>query len=261
MSSPERRRRILRQHVETDRLLGVDAVPLGESAGSPAVETPAGEAASPVAETLLAAAAPSARRPEARETKIQQLAALDQDQVKPCTQCDLCRSRTQTVFGDGDVDAPVMFVGEGPGQREDEMGKPFVGRAGELLNKQITAMGFKREQVYIANIVKCRPPNNRTPTPDEVRACSGYLQRQIMIILPKVIVSLGGAAAKFLLNTRQGITAIRGQWHQYEGLVPQGPVIPVMPTFHPAFLLRQYTTDNRKKVWSDLQAAMSLLRE
>jgi len=152
-----------------------------------------------------------------------------------------------------------MFVGEGPGQKEDEQGRPFVGRAGELLNKQIAAMGFEREQVFIANIVKCRPPNNRTPTPDEVRACSGYLQRQIMVIRPKVIVSLGGPAAKFLLDTRQGITSLRGQWHQYDGLLPQGPEIPVMPTFHPAFLLRQYTTENRKKVWSDLQEAMRVI--
>lgn len=224
------RHRILRQHLETDRLLGITAVPV--------------------------AAGVMIDMKKDRDGKITVLRTLNDKEVVGCTKCDLCHGRTNTVFGEGNVDAAIMFVGEGPGKNEDEQGRPFVGRAGDLLNKQIEAMGYQREQVYIANIVKCRPPNNRTPTPDEVTCCSDYLRRQIAIILPRVIIALGAPATKFLLETKLGIGALRGTWHQYEGLCPEGPVIDVMPTFHPAFLLRQYTTDNRKKVWSDLQAAM-----
>ncbi len=191
-----------------------------------------------------------------RQQKAKRLAELDTTQVRGCTRCELCRSRTQTVFGVGDPDAALMFVGEGPGQNEDLQGEPFVGRAGELLNKMIEAMGLSREQVYIANVVKCRPPNNRTPTPAEAANCWPYLQRQIAIIRPSVIVTLGGPAAKLLLDTPTGITRLRGTWHQVPGLRADGQSIPVMPTFHPAFLLRAYTKENRQKVWSDLQAAM-----
>lgn len=222
--------RILRQHLETDRLLGITAVPV--------------------------AAGVTIDMNKDHDGKITVLRTLNDKEVVGCTKCDLCHGRTNTVFGEGNVDAAIMFVGEGPGKNEDEQGRPFVGRAGDLLNKQIEAMGYQREQVYIANIVKCRPPKNRTPTPDEVTCCSDYLRRQIATILPKVIIALGAPATKFLLETKQGIGALRGTWHRYEGLCPEGPAIDVMPTFHPAFLLRQYTTDNRKKVWSDLQAAM-----
>ena len=153
-----------------------------------------------------------------------------------------------------------MFIGEGPGRDEDIQGRPFVGRSGELLDKQIQAMGqhakipgFDRRNVYIANVVKCRPPQNRTPTPEEAEACWTYLSRQIMIIQPKVIITLGGPAAKRLLNTDQGVTRLRGNWQQVE---LGGRTYPLMPTFHPAYLLRSYTRENRMKVWSDLQAAM-----
>ena len=237
-----RRRRVLRQHVQTDQLLGVDAVP----AGAP-VELP--DAAAPAAPADVDAA-----------EKARALEAIDVQEVRHCTRCALCRNRTQTVFGDGSPDARLMFIGEGPGMNEDLQGKPFVGRAGELLDKMIVAMGLTRPGVYIANVVKCRPPNNRAPAPDEVAACSDYLQRQIAVIRPSVIVTLGGPATKLVLATNQGITAIRGTWHQYTSLgLPAA--IPVMPTFHPAYLLRAYTTDNRKKVWSDLQQAMSKLTE
>ena len=194
-------------------------------------------------------------------SKRQALTAMDEEEVRVCTKCALCQSRTNTVFGEGDPDAGLMFIGEGPGQNEDEQRRPFVGRAGDLLNKQIKAMGFEREQVFIANIVKCRPPNNRTPASDEVEACSDYLRRQIAVIQPKVIVTLGGPAAKMMLKTKEGITRIRGTWFSYGGLQPEGPAIPIMPTFHPAYLLRAYTTDNRQKVWSDLQQAMTLLEK
>ena len=153
-----------------------------------------------------------------------------------------------------------MFIGEGPGQNEDEQGVPFVGRAGELLTKMIVAMGLSRQEVYIGNVVKCRPPNNRTPTPDEVAACSGYLQRQIAVIRPTVIVTLGAPATKLMLNTKEGITSIRGTWRQYASPDLSEP-IGVMPTFHPAYLLRSYTPDNRGKVWSDLQKVMAKLSE
>ncbi|MEM6334551.1 MAG: uracil-DNA glycosylase [Planctomycetota bacterium] len=181
---------------------------------------------------------------------------LNQSQVIDCTQCGLCQHRTQTVFGEGHPDARLMFIGEGPGQTEDQTGRPFVGRAGELLDKQIEAMGLKRDDVYIANVVKCRPPNNRTPTPDEVATCGPYLVKQVRIVRPEVIVTLGGPASKLILNTPEGITRLRGRWGNFAATQPP---IPVMPTFHPAFLLRAYTRDNRMKVWADLKAAMEKL--
>ncbi len=152
-----------------------------------------------------------------------------------------------------------MFIGEGPGQKEDQQGRPFVGPAGQMLDKQIAAMGLDRQQVYIANVVKCRPPNNRAPLPDETEACWGYLLQQIAIVEPKVIVTLGGPATKTLLKTTTGVTALRGTWHTLDGLLPDGTSIPVMPTFHPAYLLRAYSPDNRRKVWSDLQQVMGKL--
>jgi len=142
-----------------------------------------------------------------------------------------------------------LFIGEGPGETGDKTGRPFVGRAGQLLDQMIAAMGLKREQVYIANIVKCRPPQNRAPAPDEVETCTPYLVRQIEIIRPKVIVTLGLPAAKYMLNSNSTMGRLRGQWHQWRG-------IKLMPTFHPAYLLRSYTVENRQAVWSDLQKVM-----
>jgi DNA polymerase len=165
-----------------------------------------------------------------------------------CTRCKLHEGRTNIVFGVGDPRARLMFVGEGPGAEEDARGEPFVGRAGKKLDEMIVAIGLRREDVYIANIVKCRPPDNREPQPDEVGTCVPFLLEQIAAIRPAVIVTLGGPATKTLLNTRVGITKLRGTWHSYAG-------IPVMPTFHPAYLLRAYTPENRRKVWEDLKAA------
>ncbi len=181
------------------------------------------------------------------------LEELDRNEVRGCTKCDLCKGRTNTVFGQGHPDADLMFIGEGPGADEDVQGLPFVGRAGQLLNKQIDAMGLKREQVYIGNIVKCRPPGNRAPSAGEAAICTPYLLSQIEIIQPKVIVALGGVASKFLLNDpKLAITRQRGQWKLFHG-------IDLMLTFHPAYLLRQYTKDNRAKVWDDLQKVMDRL--
>ncbi|MFW6146155.1 MAG: uracil-DNA glycosylase [Planctomycetota bacterium] len=187
--------------------------------------------------------------PEDKAALLEALAA----EVAACTRCPLCGAgRIQTVFGEGAPDAELMFVGEAPGADEDQQGRPFVGRSGQLLTRMIEAMGVTRDQVYIANVVKCRPPRNRVPSPEEAEACWGYLQRQIEIIAPGAIVVLGNAAAKALLTTKIGITKLRGQWQELWG-------IPVMPTFHPAYLLRQYTPDNRRRVWSDLQTVMDHL--
>ena len=193
------------------------------------------------------------------QEKADALAEMDTNEVTGCTKCALCQSRTNTVFGEGDADADLVFVGEGPGADEDATGRPFVGPAGKLLAKMITAMGLAREQVFICNMVKCRPPGNRAPMPEEVSACWGYLVRQLQIIQPQVIVTLGNPATRGLLDTRVGITKLRGSFQQLPDIGEGLAGTPVMPTFHPAYLLRQYTPDNRGKVWSDLQQVMKLL--
>lgn len=165
-----------------------------------------------------------------------------------CHACRLCETRTNVVFSDGYEHADLMFIGEGPGADEDAQGIPFVGKAGQLLTKMIAAMQFKREEVYIANIVKCRPPGNRNPTDDEMAACIPYLLRQIELVSPKVIVLLGSVALKGLLN-RSGIMRMRGHWLDYRGIM-------VMPTFHPAYLLRYEA--GKKDAWSDLQQVMKV---
>ncbi len=179
------------------------------------------------------------------------LAAI-RESLGDCRRCRLHEGRTQIVFGTGDPRAGLMFVGEGPGAEEDARGEPFVGKAGRKLDQMIEAIGLRREQVYIANVVKCRPPDNRTPLPDEVATCSPFLFRQILAIRPKVIVALGSPATRTLLGTTAGITRLRGTWHDFHG-------IPVMPTFHPAYLLRAYTKENRARVWDDLRAARERL--
>ena len=168
--------------------------------------------------------------------------------VHNCIRCGLCRTRNNPVFGEGNPDARLMFIGEGPGADEDRQGRPFVGKAGMLLDKMISAMQFTREEVYIANIVKCRPPDNRLPAPEEADLCIGYLKRQIELIRPEVIVLLGATAVKYLLNVTNGISRMRGRWLSYEN-------IPVMATFHPAFLLRQESA--KRETWQDLQQVMA----
>jgi len=194
-----------------------------------------------------------------REQKADTLAEMDSREVKHCTRCALCKGRTHTVFGEGDPDADIVFVGEGPGADEDATGRPFVGRAGELLTRMIAAMGLSRQQVFIANIVKCRPPGNRAPAPDEVAACWDYLVRQLQIIAPKVIVTMGNPSTQTLLDTRVGITRMRGTFRELPEIGEGLAGIAVMPTFHPAYILRQYTPDNRSKVWSDLQQVMAVV--
>jgi uracil-DNA glycosylase family 4 len=171
-----------------------------------------------------------------------------------CTRCDLCRGRQSIVFGDGNPDADLMFIGEGPGEQEDLRGLPFVGRAGDLLTQMIEkGIGIPRSDVYICNIVKCRPPQNRNPLPPEVAACRPFLDGQIRAVAPKVIVTLGKPAASLLLGRDVAITRVRGTWQEYQG-------IPLMPTLHPAYVLRQYTTENRSAVWQDLKSAIERTR-
>lgn len=172
-----------------------------------------------------------------------------------CRRCKLCPTRRNIVFGEGNPKAGLMFVGEGPGADEDASGRPFVGRAGQLLTKMIEAMGYKREDVYIANTVKCRPPENRTPEKDELDTCIPFLFRQIAVIRPKVIVALGNPAQQSLLDTKIGITRMRGSFHDY----PRLTGIKVMPTFHPAYLLR--SPDKKREAWDDLKMVRDFLNE
>ena len=189
--------------------------------------------------------------PEAAVAGASNLADLEAA-IQGCLKCALGPGRIHFVFGEGSPSADLMFIGEGPGRDEDLQGRPFVGKAGELLDKMIGALGLARSEVYIANVVKCRPPDNRTPHPEEAAACLGYLRRQIGLIQPKVIVTLGATPLRELLGAKEGITKVRGQWKRLE---LGGRAIPVMPTFHPAYVLRQYTQDVRRAVWGDLQAA------
>jgi uracil-DNA glycosylase len=180
--------------------------------------------------------------------KVEALVAI-QEEIGDCTRCPLAYAgRRKIVFADGDANARLMFVGEGPGADEDIQGLPFVGKAGQLLNNMIQAMGLKREQVYIANIVKCRPPNNRTPEPVEANTCDQFLLKQIDVVQPEMIVALGSTAATYLLGVKQSLSALRGRWHSCRGAK-------LAVTYHPAFLLR----DPRMKAeaWKDLQRVMA----
>ena len=220
--------RLLRQRLELNRRFGWD-VPIGAAL-----------------QQREAAAEPAAGDDSEKEVALEPIRA----EVADCTLCGLCEGRTNTVFGVGDALARLLFIGEGPGREEDLLGEPFVGRAGELLDKIISAMGLEREQVYIANIVKCRPPENRNPTPEEMAACLPYLKRQIEVLQPDVICALGGVAAKALLSTDLSVGRLRGEFHNYAE-------IPVRVTYHPAYLLR--SPHEKAKTWQDIKAVMEFL--
>lgn len=217
----------------------------------------------PAADTALLApdahAAPFTAPPLSSDEKRRRLVALDENEVRGCTKCRLCETRNQTVFGEGSPDARIFFIGEGPGAKEDASGRPFVGPAGDLLNKMIAGMGLKREDVYIGNVVKCRafipgpPPKDRAPAPDEVATCTPYLQRQLEIIRPEVIVTLGLPASRYMLQSSESMGRLRGRWHAWRG-------IKLMPTYHPAYVLRNYTDETRAAVWSDLKQVMAELK-
>lgn len=171
--------------------------------------------------------------------------------IATCANCGLCQTRTTTVPGEGNANGPdIMFVGEGPGAEEDAQGRPFVGKAGKLLDKMIEAMGYRREEVYIANVVKCRPPNNRKPVREEMDMCLPYLRHQIRLVQPKVLVGLGGTAIEGLLGRPVGISRMRGIWQEYAG-------IKLMPTFHPSYLLRD--PSKKKDAWADLKLVLAEL--
>ncbi len=294
-------RTLLAQHAETTRLLGVDFLPLGRGSRSGIPESePQAIITEPSPEPARAAAARdfAARPPAAVEPKptprpapaaTGSVRACHEHLSDPQAKLDAVRDRyladaphqhfvtsfTNVVFGEGDPTARLMFVGEAPGETEDQTGRPFVGRAGQLLDKMIVAMGLSREQVYICNVLKTRPPNNATPTSEEARLCAPYLIEQIRIVSPEAIVTLGLPATHLLLETAAPMREMRGRWWSFppgrdgdgSGLTgasimadPDLPTIPVMPTYHPAYLLRSYTEENRRKVWSDLKQVMDRLR-
>jgi DNA polymerase len=227
------------------RDLGVREVLLPATTAGPAP----GRAAASTADPSLQRAQPAAAidLPGASFADLDSLRAA----VASCRLCGLCRTRTQTVFSDGGGRSRLMFVGEAPGADEDASGVPFVGRAGQLLTKMIEAgMGLSRGDVYIANVLKCRPPGNRNPEPAEIASCRPYLDAQIDLVRPAVLVALGKFAAQFLLETEEPISRLRGRWGSRSG-------IPVMPTYHPSFLLRQ--PEKKKEAWDDLQQVLRKL--
>ncbi len=211
----------LRKRLELERLMGVDALMLGRG------EQPADDGV------------------EA------ELGAV-QEQVAVCTGCRLHEGRTHTVFARGNPRAALMFIGEAPGHEEDIQGYPFVGPAGRLLDKMIAAMGLERDEVYVANILKCRPPGNRDPRPDEIEACFPFLQRQIELVAPRIICTLGRPASNTLLRTSASMGSLRGRWHSFDG-------IPLMPTYHPAYLLR--SPGQKRRAWEDLKMVVLALQE
>lgn len=229
-----------------------DLIEYAKSLGMTELPKGAAEGAGATPETAEAMRARAAAKKMSREEKQRALDALCDETIGDCTRCRLAEGRTTLVFGVGNPDARLLFIGEAPGRDEDRQGIPFVGRAGQLLTKIIEAMGFTREDVYIANICKCRPPQNRNPQPDEVQACIPFLLAQANIIDPEVIVCLGSVAVQNLLGTEAKISRLRGSWQEWSG-------IPVMPTYHPAFLLRN--ANMKKPVWEDMQLVMARLRE
>ena len=265
----ERLKRQARQHLESLRLAGVQWLPAGagaisdlpspahadaevESARSagdqPADRGGTGPNLAPVPEIELFDALPTTEVP--LEERRKALSVLAQT-VAGCTRCkELAATRTQTVFGIGGPGIELCFVGEAPGADEDAQGEPFVGAAGQLLNRIIAACGMKREDVYICNIIKCRPPGNRLPLADEAAHCREYLEKQIELVSPKFICALGSTAAQNLLGTTQSIGKLRGRFHSYRG-------IPTICTYHPAYLLPHRSPDKKKEVWADMKMLLS----
>jgi len=232
----------LEERLKFFRDIGADFIFKSESSSIPGTAIPEGAPAGPPS-------SPSAGLSEA-VSDIQTIHA----EILLCRKCPLAAERTQAVPGEGNVRAELMFVGEGPGHDEDEQGRPFVGRAGQLLTKIIQAMKFDRAEVFITNIVKCRPPNNRVPHRDEVEICSPYLVEQVKNIRPKVIVTLGKSATDFFVpGSTEKMTAIRGRFYEWRG-------IPVMPTFHPSYLIRnEGNKEIKRMVWDDMRMVMARL--
>jgi DNA polymerase len=233
-------RRFACQHLEAMRLAGVEWLPLG-----PPVTIALAEPIKPTTSPLFKESEPG----EAALTLEERRVSLDvlAKEVAACQRCaGLSSTRTQTVFADGQAGAELCLVGEAPGADEDRQGVPFVGAAGQLLNKILAACGFNREEVYICNVLKCRPPNNRTPRPDEVGNCRDFFLRQLELVRPKYLVALGGSAAQALLGSNQSIGRLRGKFHDYRG-------IPVLVTYHPSFLLPHRSPEKKRDVWEDMK--------
>jgi uracil-DNA glycosylase family 4 len=238
--------RNLRQKVQGLQRSGVRFAPAGRHVVQDPPQPPPAPAIS-VAESPIAQAPARPVATERVTDRAHELTVLCKE-VAGCTRCsELARTRTQTVFGVGNTQPTLCFVGEAPGADEDAKGEPFVGAAGQLLTKIIVAMGLKRSDVYICNVLKCRPPGNRTPAPDEVSNCRGFLERQIELLQPKYLCALGSVAAKALLDSQLSIGKLRGRFHQYLG-------IPLLCTYHPAYLLRN--PDAKRDVWKDMQVLM-----
>lgn len=271
------RRSVAQVLARFDEALGLERVPVGVAAparthAAPAEASPGPAPIQSVARTP-AASVPEARAPRLDPSAVVLLpAAVDAaekasrlDEIRErhaatCPHCTRSRSHRHVVFGEGNPDAELVFVGEAPGEAEDETGRPFVGPAGQKLDEMIRAMGLRREDVYIANVLKTRPPDNRTPLPDEVERCGPFLIEQLLAVRPRAIVALGGPATKLVVGTDQGITRLRGTWQSWEP--PAGSdcaPIPVMPTYHPSYVLRNYTPKVRGEVWSDLKRVLELL--
>ncbi len=286
-------RRLIAQHAQTARLLGVDFLPLGTAPsvliqGVPSVapdqpdqdasqasselradprvhhvlpgggsddHLPMSLSVSPIASAELRTSYEHLDDPQAR------LDGLEAKYETEAPHQHFNVQFTRIVFGEGDPQADLMFIGEAPGEQEDLTGRPFVGRAGQLLEKMIQAMGFSRETVYITNVLKTRPPGNATPTNQEAALCEPYLMEQIRIIEPKVIVTLGLPATQLLLKVSSPMRSMRGRWHTLpvKAVADGIPQVEIMPTYHPAYLLRSYTQENRRKVWSDLTQVMDKL--
>ena len=225
------------------------AEPMAKRGVAPVVAAATAQSSPPSQLIPPSAGVPFEAPPLSSEQKVVRLSVMDQTEVSVCTKCRLHSTRTRTVFGEGTPDARIFFIGEGPGENEDQTGRPFVGRAGQLLDKMIAGMGLARGDVFIANIVKCRPPNNRVPAVDEVETCTPYLVRQLEIVRPQVIVTLGRPATNYMLGTNLAMNKMRGVWHAWRG-------IKLMPTFHPSYVLRSYTEEVRAAVWSDLKKVL-----
>jgi len=223
--------------------------------------TPSAKPATIPALSAASAPAPPATREKSSVSELPSLAppgdtlAQIREDIGACRRCRLCEQRNKIVFGSGNEQARLVFVGEGPGADEDAQGLPFVGRAGQLLTQMIDGTAskegipIKREDVYICNVVKCRPPENRTPQPDEMEICGQFLFRQLMTLRPKAICALGSTAAKALLATKDGVTRLRGNWHKWHD-------IPVMVTYHPSYLLRPYNQNAKREAWDDLKKVL-----
>lgn len=242
----------IRTHLELQRALGVRVVEIAlpERLSQETNAQKENRPLPPLPKGGVKEAAPLPKRGEPRFAAVESSALAGvQEKLRECTRCKLCKNRKNIVFGEGNPEASLVFVGEGPGQEEDEQARPFVGAAGQLLTDIIVkGMKLKREDVYICNIVKCRPPDNRNPEPDEIKACEPFLIEQLGAIKPEIIIALGNIAAKTLLQTKEGITALRGKWQTCRGMR-------LMPTFHPAYLLRN--ASGKKLVWEDVKKVMA----